>query len=100
MTFANGETAHGLAWGWFPNGPGGPDAIGLWVGDLPSSLVAAGICAVCFVGACHLVRAAARVHAGAAGALLGPPVDPLAEARAVLRGPGPLRPLPAASPLG
>jgi hypothetical protein len=74
----------------------------LWIGELPWSLLVAGVSAfLLFVGAGPLLVAAARVHAGAAGGLLGPPVDPLADARAVLARPGPLRPLPSrAEPAG
>ena len=42
------------------------------------------------MAACPLATAAARLHARIATRLLGAPVDPLAEARAVLRSPGPL----------
>jgi hypothetical protein len=98
MEFPNGETAHGLAWGWFPNGPHGDGGIGLWVGDLPAALLAAGLSLVLLVGASYVLIAAARLHSGAARALLGPPVDPLAGARAVLERPGPLGPLGPLSP--
>ena len=92
----DGVTHHGLFWGSFPHGPGGPDAIGLAVDDLPTALAVAGAFAVLFVVvACPLVVAAARLHARIAGRLLGGPVDPLAPARAVLRSPGPLTADPA-----
>ena len=87
----DGVTHHGLFFGWFPHGPGGPDAIGLAVDDLPTALAVAGVSALLFaVVACPMVVAAARFHARIAGRLLGPPADPLAGARAVLRSPGPL----------
>jgi Putative sensor len=87
----DGTTAHGLFWGWFPHGPDGPGAIGLAIDDLPTALAVAGVMAVLFVvAACPLVVAAARLHARIAGRLLGPPIDPLAPAKAVLRSPGPL----------
>jgi hypothetical protein len=96
----DGVTHHGLFWGSFPHGPGGPDAIGLAIDDLPTALAVAGAGAVVFVlVACPLVVAAARLHARVAGRLLGPPVDPLARARAVLRSPGPLPPAPRAAHL-
>ena len=42
----------------------------------------------------------ARMHTRLAWALLRPPSDPLAEAREVLSGPGPLPPLVQAPPTG
>ena len=89
--------------GSFPQGPGGPDALGLAIDDLPTAVAVAAAFAVLFVVvACPLVVSAARLHARTAGRLLGRPADPLAPARAVLRSPGPLAPLaadgPAASP--
>lgn len=90
-TFDTGETVHGLQWGYFPHGPDGPGAVGLYIDDPVSALVAAAVCAVLFVVvACPLATAAARLHARIATRLLGAPDDPLAEARAVLRSPGPL----------
>jgi hypothetical protein len=99
----DGVTDHGLFWGWFPHGPGGPDAVGLAIDDLPTAIAVAAVLAVLFVVvACPLVVAAARLHARTAGRLLGGPADPLAPARALLRSPGPLAPLvsrgPTASP--
>jgi hypothetical protein len=96
----DGVTHHGLFWGWFPHGPGGPDAVGLAIDDLPTALAVAGGAAALFVlVACPLVVAAARLHARIAGRLLGPPVDPLGRARAVLRSPGPLAPVTRAAHL-
>jgi hypothetical protein len=87
----DGATAQGLFWGWFPHGPDGPGAIGLAVDDLPTALAVAGLMAVLFVVAgCPLAVAAARLHARIAGRLLGPPIDPLAPAKAILLAPGPL----------
>ena len=97
----DGVTHHGLFLGWFPHGPGGPDAVGLAVDDLPTALAVAGVSALLFaIVACPVVVAAARFHARIAGRLLGPPADPLAGARAVLRSPGPLAldPTAAAAP--
>jgi Putative sensor len=90
----DGVTDHGLFWGSFPHGPGGPDAVGLAIDDLPTAVAVAAAFAVLFVVvACPLVVGAARLHARTAGRLLGRPADPLAPARAVLRSPGPLAPL-------
>jgi Putative sensor len=87
----DGVTQHGLFWGSFPHGPGGPDAVGLAIDDLPTAIGVAALFGVLFVVvACPLVVATARLHARIAGRLLGRPADPLAPARAVLRSPGPL----------
>jgi hypothetical protein len=95
----DGVTDHGLFWGSFPHGPGGPDAVGLAIDDLPTAIAVAAAFAVLFVVvACPLVVAAARLHARTAGRLLGRPSDPLAPARAVLRSPGPLAPLATGGP--
>lgn len=92
QSFPNGETANGVAFGYFPDGPGAPPrGIGLWVHDLPSSLLAAGIgCALVLLVGNYLVAGAARIHAAAARALIGGYRDPLAAAREVLARPGPL----------
>jgi hypothetical protein len=96
----DGVTDHGLFWGSFPHGPGGPDAVGLAIDDLPTAIAVAAVFAVVFVVvACPLVVAAARLHARTAGRLLGRPADPLAPARAVLRSPGPLAPLASGGPM-
>jgi Putative sensor len=95
----DGVTDHGLFWGSFPHGPGGPDAVGLAIDDLPTAIAVAAIFAVLFVVvACPLVVAAARLHARTAGRLLGRPADPVAPARAELRSPGPLAPLASVGP--
>jgi len=95
----DGVTDHGLFWGSFPHGPGGPDAVGLAIDDLPTAIAVAAAFAVLFVVvACPLVVAAARLHARTAGRLLGRPADPLAPARAALRSPGPLAPLACGGP--
>jgi Putative sensor len=75
---------------YFPHGPYGPGAVGVFVGSLP---VAVGVAAVGLVGFLLLNYAlvgTARAQALAARALLRPPADPLAPAREVLASPGPL----------
>jgi hypothetical protein len=62
----------------------------VFIGTLPSALVAAAVCLVLFLVFNYVLVGTARAHARVARALLGPPVDPLAEARAVLDQPGPL----------
>jgi hypothetical protein len=90
QTFDNGQTAHGLSFGYFPNGPHGHGAIGLWVGDLPAALLAAALSLVLLLLCNYLVVITARVHGRIARALLGPPIDPLAAAKQMLANPGPL----------
>jgi hypothetical protein len=86
----NGQTAHGVALGWFPDGPGGPGSWGFWIDDLGSALAAAAAFLVLLLLCNYLVVLAARVHARVARSLLGPSTDPLAAAKAVLAAPGPL----------
>jgi hypothetical protein len=86
-----GTHDHGVELGYLPHGPHMSDGgFGVWVGSLPAALVAA---AVFFVLAClaaYLVVGVARAHLGAVRNLLGPYRDPLAPARRVLDGAGPL----------
>lgn len=91
--FDNGTTAHGVQLGYFPNGPHGHGAAGLWVGSLPTALLAAAGFLVVFLLFNYVLVATARAHARVARAMLRPPADPLAEAKRVLAGPGPLSPL-------
>ncbi|MEV6922980.1 sensor domain-containing protein [Dactylosporangium sp. NPDC051485] len=90
QTWPNGETGHGLMIGSFPDGPeaGG---WGLWIGDLPTALiVAVGALIAGALAVAPVLIGAARLHIRFADRLLGPAVDPLAEAKAILAGPGPL----------
>ncbi len=90
------EGAHGVMIGYLPNLPDGPyvafgdGGFGVWIGDLPSALIAAAVFFVLAVLASYLVVGAARLHARAAQSLLGPYADPLAAAKQVLTEPGPL----------
>jgi Putative sensor len=92
-TFNNGHSAHGLQFGYFPNGPHGPGAWGVWVGNLHQSLIAAAVFLLLFVAFSYVLVGAARLHARIASALLRAPSDPMAQAREVLTRPGPLGPL-------
>ncbi|GAA3283614.1 sensor domain-containing protein [Dactylosporangium vinaceum] len=87
------------AWYWaVPNGDYGPGlllghgsgAASFIVDDLGSALVAAVVFLLLAPFAALLLNTAARVHAAAVRYFLGAYVDPLAEAKAILRGPGPL----------
>jgi hypothetical protein len=81
---------HGVSLGYFPHGPGGPGAAGLFVDTLPKALLAAAGFLVLFLLVNYLLVTVARAHARIALALLSAPADPLAEAKEVLTHPGPL----------
>jgi Putative sensor len=74
--------------------PGGSRAHGVWLGYPVDSLPVALLTAVGFVvlaaALVYPVIGAARLHAAVARSLLGPRVDPLAEAKRMLAEPGPL----------
>jgi hypothetical protein len=91
--FCNNESGHGLMIGYYPNGVHGPGHHGVLVHTLPAAFLAAAAFAVLFLLFNYVLVATARLHAQVARALLRPPADPLAPARAVLAGPGPLGPL-------
>ena len=91
QTFDNGGSAHGVQFGYFPNGPHGHPAYGLYVDTLPKALLAAAVCAVLFLLFNYVLVATARLHAAVARGLLGPGEDPLREAKEVLGRPGPLQ---------
>ena len=72
-TFDNGTTAHGVAFGSFPNGPHGTGARGVFVGDLSTALLAAAVGLVLLLAAAnYVVVAAARTHVAITRALLRP----------------------------
>lgn len=91
--YSNGTGAHGVAIGYFPHGPNGAGAAGLYVDTLPKALLAAAAFLVLFLLFNYVLVGAARLHAAIARALLRAPTDPLAAAKKVLAGPGPLPPL-------
>ena len=84
---------HGLAFGYFPHGPHGPGSVGLFVDSVPTALLAAACFLVLFLIFNYVVVLTARAHARVALSLLRAPADPLARAKEVLAGPGPLGPL-------
>jgi hypothetical protein len=98
--FGNGQRAHGVQLGFFPNGPNGVGGHGLYVDTLPRALLAAAGFAILFLLFNYVLVATARMHGRVARALLRPPADPLAEVRAVLTGPGPLGSMARTTPLG
>jgi hypothetical protein len=93
QTFDNGQTAHGLQFGYFPNGPHGSGSYGVFVDTLPRALLAAAVFLVLFLLFNYVLVGTARLHTRVAYALLRAPSDPMAEARKVLTKPGPLGPL-------
>jgi len=92
-TFNHGVTAHGLQFGYFPNGPNGSGGHGFYVDTLPKALLAAAVCLVLFLIFNYVLVATARAHARVARAVLRAPADPLAAAKDVLAHPGPLQSL-------
>lgn len=91
--FGNGQRAHGVQLGYFPNGPHGAGGHGLFVDTLPKALLAAAGFLILFLLFNYVLLATARMHARVARSLLSPASDPLAMAKEVLAGPGPLGPL-------
>jgi hypothetical protein len=86
----HGVRFHGYQLGYFPGGPHGHPAYGLYVDSLPEALLTAAVCLVAFLLFNYVLVATARAHAFVARALLSEPADPLKEAKEVLRNPGPL----------
>jgi hypothetical protein len=84
---------HGVGLGYFPHGPGGPGEAGLYVDTLPKALLAAAGFLVLFLVFNYVLVLTARAHARVARSVLRAPADPLADAKKVLAGPGPLGPL-------
>jgi len=91
--YTSPTTVHGVTLGYFPHGPHGPGGVGLYVDSLPTALLAAAGFLVLFLIFNYAVVATARAHASVARTLLRAPADPLAPAKEVLAGPGPLGPL-------
>jgi hypothetical protein len=91
--YTSTTTIHGVPLGYFPHGPNGRGSVGLYVDTLPKALLAAAIFAAAFLLFSYVVVLTARAHAAIARSVLRAPADPLAEAKEVLAGPGPLGPL-------
>ena len=88
--YTSSTTVHGVAFGYFPHGPHGPGGVGLFVDSVPSALLAAACFLVLFLIFNYVLVLTARAHVRVALSLLGAPADPLARAKEVLAGPGPL----------
>lgn len=84
QTFDDGTSSHGITLGYLPDGPHGDRGFGIWIGSVPAALGAAVLAVLLALGFSYLLIAAARLHRYAARTMLGPRVDPLAQARAVL----------------
>jgi hypothetical protein len=91
--YSQSTAPHGVAVGYFPHGPHGSGAIGIFADTLPSALLMAAIFLALFLLFNYVLVATARTHASVARALLRAPADPLAEAKDVLARPGPIPPL-------
>jgi hypothetical protein len=91
--YTSDTSIHGVTFGYFPHGPNGPGGVGLYVDTLPKALLAAAGFLVLFLIFNYVLVITARAHATVARSLLRAPADPLAEAKDVLAGPGPLGPL-------
>jgi hypothetical protein len=104
LGYTSPTTIHGVVLGYFPHGPNGPGGVGLYVDTLPKALLAAAAFAILFLLFNYVVVLTARAHAAVARSLLRAPTDPLAEAKEVLAGPGPLgslqKKIPNGSPVG
>jgi hypothetical protein len=85
----DGRRMYGEAWGYFPHGPHGKGAVGVWIGSDLSATVAAAAALVLFMAWNYVLVATARVHANAVRAVVVGH-DPMAAARRVLESPGPL----------
>jgi hypothetical protein len=73
---------------WYWSVPG--SLLGHFVRNLPTALLVAVGCAVLAFYTSRLVIGVALLHAAVARALLGPRIDPLADAKRMLAEPGPL----------
>src|SRR5215469_2979029 len=79
--YPHGVTVHGVQLSYFPHGPSGPGAAGVYVDTLPKALLTSAACLVMFVLFSYVLVLAARMHASVARALLRPPQDPAAQAK-------------------
>jgi hypothetical protein len=85
----DGQTVHGLSWGYFPHGPHGKGAVGIFIGSDLSATVAAAVSLVLFLAFNYVLVATARVNVSALRVVVTGR-DPLGPARRVLEAPGPL----------
>jgi hypothetical protein len=71
--YVHGQTLHGLALGYFPHGPGGPGALGIYADTLPKAMLAAAIFGLLFLLFNYVLVKAARTHATVARGWLASP---------------------------
>lgn len=71
--YVHGQTVHGLALGYFPDGPDGPGAVGFYADTLPKAILAAAIFGLLFPLFNYVLVKAARTHATVARSCLGSP---------------------------
>jgi membrane protease YdiL (CAAX protease family) len=71
--YVRGRTVHGIPLGYFPHGPAGRGAIGLYIDTLPKAVLAAAFCVVAFLLFNYVLVRAARTHAAVAQAVAGQP---------------------------
>jgi len=84
---------NGVGLGYFPHAAGSSGAVGVYVDTLPRALLAAACFFAAFLIFSYVLVLTARAHIGVARSVLRAPTDPLADAKEVLAGPGPLGPL-------
>jgi len=87
--YPHGVTVHGVQLGYFPHGPSGPGAAGLYIDTLPKALLTSAACLVLLALFGYVLVLAARMHASMARALLRPLQEPAARARDLLQRSGP-----------
>jgi Putative sensor len=83
----------GIMIGYFPHGPAAASANGYYIDSVHSALIVAALCLAAFLLFSYVLVVTARMQARVMRAVLRRPADPLAPARHVLAGPGPLGPL-------
>jgi Putative sensor len=93
LGYTSPTTVHGVPLGYFPHGPHGAGAAGLYVDSLPKALLAGAVFLVLFLAFSYVLVLTARAHAWVARSVLRAPADPLEPAKQVLAGRGPLGPL-------
>jgi hypothetical protein len=65
--YVHGSAVHGVPLGYFPHGPAGSGAVGLYVDTMPKAILAAAIFSVLFLLCNYLLVKVAKVHATAPG---------------------------------
>jgi hypothetical protein len=91
--YVRGSTVHGVALGYFPHGPAGPGAIGLYADTLPRAVLAAVIFGLLLLLFNYVLVTVARAHAAFARACLASPAVRLPSSQPVTANgsPGPDR---------